>query len=528
MNHRYSTITLIILFVFAFIILFASAFTTQDLDQICDQNDNFIYRVNDVWQCGKYLHVDIDPDEPIAQFLKEDGDVFIGNRLATLAGVQIRASRNGFGLQISPSNVPLGAVNATLLNGSLNITTGIFCDYSNPFEPGHENKYIGMPEVNVSGAPFLFGYTGEIETYLNSSCVVGNIASLYEKNVTDTSGRLFFIIDHPMFVSLDGYFFSFLVGEGPDAKWEMHAENKQGDKMIHIENEDIAVDNMNTLLIDTFNNDKSGIIAIVSHMHDNGNRSAINMQLEMEANNSPNATGTFIDIEVTGATDITPYTVLQVNPNVKKYIVSGSAQDLSSAYYDNLLTVENKTKNFTDKNISDTVYEDPNTIIYLGNSINFTTINIALSVFSSKNVELDIWYCDQTGTWQNDIEFSDSTAGFQSSGTINLIDPGDRGMCNTEIDGTSLSDTTNYTYIALERTQTHPSFTYPIIRLISISGGTSAYNLWSDLLQQVPVSSPPIECKVAGGYYTDSDLSLPCFCNGVDWVQMNNFATVCS
>lgn len=52
-----------------------------------------------------------------------------------------------------------------------------------------------------------------------------------------------------------------------------------------------------------------------------------------------------------------------------------------------------------------------------------------------------------------------------------------------------------------------------------------------DMLNLDPQSAPPIatcDSAIDGSFYVDSDLNLPCYCNGTNWVQLDDFSTVCS
>jgi hypothetical protein len=52
MNHKYSTIFLIILLMLIAIFPVLAALTSSDVDEICAQNDSVLFRVNDTWGCG--------------------------------------------------------------------------------------------------------------------------------------------------------------------------------------------------------------------------------------------------------------------------------------------------------------------------------------------------------------------------------------------------------------------------------------------------------------------------------------------
>lgn len=67
-------------------------------------------------------------------------------------------------------------------------------------------------------------------------------------------------------------------------------------------------------------------------------------------------------------------------------------------------------------------------------------------------------------------------------------------------------------------------------QVMQIVGATTNFILQTDMLKLEPVTAPPETCASAfeGAIYSDSDLSLPCFCTGTGWVQMDDFSTACS
>ena len=138
------------------------------------------------------------------------------------------------------------------------------------------------------------------------------------------------------------------------------------------------------------------------------------------------------------------------------------------------------------------------------------------------------YYCNATG-WVSATGVSDSTGGFRNSGTISAGNPSDRATCSNAIDtdyssfGTAFANTTNYTYIAIRRTQNN-LITKPVENLISISGASQSFILSDDYIKLHGISAPPITCDatVDGAIYYDSDVKYHCSCNAVNWVRMSD------
>jgi len=61
---------------------------------------------------------------------------------------------------------------------------------------------------------------------------------------------------------------------------------------------------------------------------------------------------------------------------------------------------------------------------------------------------------------------------------------------------------------------------------INLGNATGEITVIFDVLSILSRSTAP--SPVTGGIYVDSDLNLPCFYNGTNWVQMDDFSTVCS
>ena len=152
---------------------------------------------------------------------------------------------------------------------------------------------------------------------------------------------------------------------------------------------------------------------------------------------------------------------------------------------------------------------------------NFTTISIALSTESSANLIFTYAYCDDTNTWQTLPGISDTTNGFQVSGTLEFTNPIDRGTCNKETDGTPFSDANNYTYIAITRTRNF-IITPPIIDRIDISGASVNMFLTDVMLRLNPVNINPEICSATnkGAIYFDISEDDMCICKSTGWKVM--------
>ncbi|MBR9683419.1 hypothetical protein GOV03_02665 [Candidatus Woesearchaeota archaeon] len=160
------------------------------------------------------------------------------------------------------------------------------------------------------------------------------------------------------------------------------------------------------------------------------------------------------------------------------------------------------------------IFENDNSVVYIGSTTNFTEIGFSLDTSASKNAELVCYYCAKDGTWKVLTTLIDTTNGMKNSGTISFLNPSDRGSCNDKIDDiTALPDTTNYSYIAYQRTANAIGLS-PIESLISVGGSSESFVLTEDYIKLNPVSLPPVTCDASkdGALYYDSDIKKHCSC----------------
>ena len=74
----------------------------------------------------------------------------------------------------------------------------------------------------------------------------------------------------------------------------------------------------------------------------------------------------------------------------------GSSDTIDSAYYNSV----NITANVTDVGNDVQVFIADNDVVYVGNSLNFTTLSVALTTSSSSNLGFTYSYCNSTNDWQ--------------------------------------------------------------------------------------------------------------------------------
>ena len=101
---------------------------------------------------------------------------------------------------------------------------------------------------------------------------------------------------------------------------------------------------------------------------------------------------------------------------------------------------------------------------------------------------------------------------------MSFTSPINRGKCNKQIDGTPFGNTTNYTYIAIQRTRNN-IITPPIVDGITIGGGSTSMFLTDDMLRLSPVDTAPQICSstTLGAIYFDISEDAMCACKSTGW-----------
>jgi len=330
------------------------------------------------------------------------------------------------------------------------------------------------------------------------------------------------VVNSPDLAIVKGGFFEYYVGDNKQSSFNIKVKNGTGSTGVHID-DTAGAGQHKSLTIDTDSTNKDGVIGLNIFMSSSTGVDSIASQaisLEGDATGFNNSILTFIDMNLIGAGNNNEVDAIHVNPLVSQIIEMGSADTLSSSYYEDL----NITANVTNVGADAEVFADDNEYIYIGDSLNFTTISFALSTFSSKDIEPEYFYCDSAGTWQTLTGVVDTTDGFRISGSISFTNPTDRGVCNKEYDDTAFSDTANYTYIAIKRTESKDIVVSPVIDRIDISGSTDYFILQKDMIKLQGISSPPETCSAsfAGAIYYDSNVNYHCSCNAVNWVRMSD------
>lgn len=458
---------------------------------------------------------------------QDPGDIFATGRIFGNNGSVFRAENYGVGTMVERSG---GALNFTSLGGTANFTAegvpgdydAIICDYSNPFVAGHKGKFLTV----LDSTPSYTGGTGEISSVLNSTCIEISVASSGARELVNATSATYGVYDHPLFAVLDRGFVSIEIGSNKQAKFEVHIPNGTGSHGFLIE--DVAgADSHQAMEIEVDGKGYDGVVGIDNLIFSSepvDGKRITNLLLEEDGTNVDNSYGTFIVMNLIGQGSGTIADGIVVDPNLRNIVTMGSAEIISKAYYNEL----DVTAAFTDTSNDTELFTNVDDYVYVGNTENFTTIGIALSTTSSKDISPEYLYCLNNGTWKTLSGVTDTTDGWTSPGTITFTNPTDRGKCNNQVNGSSFANTTNYTYVAIKRTRIAIPGVKPIESLISISGGTTSMYIDKYGMKPLGSAGAPYTCDAtrAGQWYYDTTSTALLWCTGAAWVEFAETADI--
>ena len=453
-----------------------------------------------------------------------EGDLEIGDIIYAQNGIHIHTEPYGAYLFLDDDDTVI----AEGVNGTYNVTTNFFCDFvANNFTSGMaENSWMVITDESTE----YHGGVAGMKTFINSSCF--ELANNPSWNAS-FSNVIFEAYNHPDYVAADDGFFEFYIGESSRSKLKISINNGTGQYGTHITGVAGAND-FTTLGLETDIGAYTGITAFGSLFESSAlthNTDTSNILLQYDATNFNNSYHAFITANIIGNRyNDSDLSLIEVTGDFDHYIRQISDDFINRSYYDNGASTTDITTSIGNGSTTNSIMETLGSILYVSAETNFTSIAFSFSTPSSKDLGLQAFYCNSSDEWQEfDDPFADNTNGMQNSGTITISSITNRGTCNFELDGTAFADTNNYTYIAFNRTAIVVPVT-PIVSTITISGSGTSFMLMDDLIKITPVSTPPHTCdaNMFGGFYVDVEVTLPCYCDGTNWKQMDDFSSVCS
>ena len=447
-------------------------------------------------------------------YFDDSGDVYVDGAITGNNQIMNWAPPYGANLILNEysAEINITSVGSTT---SLNATQQTICDTEDPFVAGHKDMFLTV----ISSTPSFADATGEIRTFINSTCIGISFGSAGSASIVDAVDMNYIVYPHPTFVVLDNGVVSMNIGEHEDAKFEIHIEEGGGFHGVYVE-DTAGADQHQGITVDQDFQDYAGIVGL--NLYSSSSTGLVNgsytqSYLEINVDDVSDTQLEFIAATVVGHSvdNGNEVSLIHAIGDFDHLIHLGDSDTLNSAYSNDL----NVTHNFTTVGDNEQVFINDNDWVYIGSETNFTHVGVDLGSGADANVRLDFYYCNSSGEWKEfGTEPLDTTNDFQISGNIVFTNPSDRGSCNTEVDETPFSDTRELAYIGLMRKR-NSLVDIPVVNLITVSGATTLFELNPSMLKLAGSNGGPVTCSAtyAGAYYYDSTGVQLMWCDGSSW-----------
>ena len=456
------------------------------------------------------------------------GDIYASDGIKAMGGLYTEAKKYGAGVEVLNYDHTTTYTNAMFADATFASNTSIMTDSHGSFGAA-TSSYEGAFMRIIGATPDIGGATAEIKEVLSDTELALSMNTAGSDTLIDLTGVSFVVYDHPIFFAGDNGFMSSAVAEA-----EFHVSGT-GFHGFYIEDTAMA-DQHQALTVDTDIKDYTGIVGGNYLMYTSSSSanaiSAAVLALELDEDNITNSHLSYIDIVGLGGNsngndvDVMHIEGLALTDHI---IHQGSPDVIQAAYYDNGAgTTASSTLAFNSASTDITLFENDNSIIYIGSDTEFTSIGYALSTNGTRIIYPEYYYCTGDNTWVTLPSVTDTTNSEKITGTISFPNPGDRGKCDEEIDTTAFADTTDLYYVAIKRTRDNYATQKPIESRITISGGGDFMYLDSYGLKPVASAGAPYSCDGThtGKWYYDSSATALLWCTGSAWVAFAETADV--
>ena len=456
---------------------------------------------------------------------KGAGDLYATSGIKAMEGLFAEAGAYGAGLEISDEGLTVTRTNVVNKDATLTAATQIITDTHASFTDAYEGQFFRVITATAGGSPGQYiGATGEITEVIDGTHLVLSFATAGGAAIIDATAMWYVIYPHPRFFVGDNGVISANVGVDPEAKFEIHVDDGQGFHGVYVE-DTAGADQHQGLTVDTDTKGFDGVVGHNIYMESSAastSDSVATTSLEINEDNYTTSELNYIEVRKIGSGTSNDINVIQVEglATTDHLMHIGQPNTIERAYYDDGDgTTSDVTTGFTSQGTDETLMENDNAIIYMANETEeFTFIGLAFSTESNRNINAEYYYCSGDDTWVTLPGVTDTTDGMKTSGSISFSNPGDRGLCDEEIDSTAFADTTDRAYIAIKRTRNNWSGDYPIENIISIGGASYMY---MDSYGTKPIGSAgaPYSCTAseAGMSYYDSTAVALLWCDGATW-----------
>ena len=253
----------------------------------------------------------------------------------------------------------------------------------------------------------------------------------------DLASQTFSIYKHPTFVSGDGYNHEFSVNSG--GEFEVQSYDFTGSKMIEFEN-DVAADSADTLHIVHEANGFSNSDMMQLFYETGALQAADESQVIQLSVDESSAVGGELDLLYLETTDNTALEKHAIHVSVgfdnALHVSGATADDMDYGY--EYTAGASPVDALTEFTTSDPpagannleVFSLADDFILIGNDATFEVLQVILEVGSSKDLELEFYYSNNTNGTDTGVDGwtqfypDDATQGFQQSGLIDWESPG--------------------------------------------------------------------------------------------------------
>jgi len=466
------------------------------------------------------------------------GDIWASDSIKADGGLFSEAKP--YGASVEALNNNHVTISNNILNGDATLTASTQIIYDSHASFGTPTStYEGAFIRVVSSAPSFAGAVGEITNVVNNEQVVVSFGTAGNDEIVDATDMSYVVYEAPVFFAGDNGYINATLGDGAESGFYINVPDGRSFSAVTLD--DVAgADQHQALTVNVDSQGYDGIVALNLFMQNASSTNPSDGVLEVmasfegNANNYLNSSLRFMDFNLIGTGTDNDVDIMHINnfPLTSHIIHSGNPNDLERAYYDNGdgTTIDSTTA-FNSTGINITLFENDNSIIYIAGATDteFTNIAFDISTESQRNIKAEYYYCDGDDSWKVLTGVKDTTDGFKVSGSINFMNPVDRGQCNEEIDSTAFADTDARSYIAIKRTRSNNwTGQKPIENLVSISGGGSYLYMDSYGLKPVGSAGAPYTCdaSVAGMTYYDSTSVALLWCTGTAWTEFAETADI--
>ena len=309
------------------------------------------------------------------------GSMYVSQEFETGRGIFTTATPFGVGMLVRNTN------DTTLYfdisgNATFNGENKWVCDFvNNPYNDTFDGQFLTV--ISANSTFDYAGATGEIDFVINSSCLLINTGAGGDAVLEDATDFKYVVYSHPIFSILDTGTFSVKIGPSDDAEWEFHIDEARSPRGVQIDS-----------YVQT-----NGHAAFEIDIDTDGFADASALRINYDAGNLTAGENSFVsnyivDITDTDGGDISAIkvdtlnggganlTALDVSDNIgviRQQKLNQSISGVVIFYFTDGSYSGDLYKNFTNPNITTSVWEDRFDYVYIGANETFEEVTFILN-----------------------------------------------------------------------------------------------------------------------------------------------------